>query len=201
LLDSELRSRFGWSNEETINWLSPIANDDYAEYNDEEFLNLLDVQAVNPPLETFWPRRGACWDGLGRTTRGRPLLIEAKAYIEEMASSPSGAGGQSLQHIRRSLNHLKSFLGSASPHDWSALFYQYTNRLAHLYFLRELNRIDAYLVLVYFVGANDVPEPSTATEWKAAIRLLKKVLGLGRNHRLSRYIAEVFVDVSRLEMA
>ena len=94
------------------------------------------------------------------------------------------------------MNHLKAFLRSPCPHDWSALFYQYTNRLAHLYFLRELNKIDAYLVLVYFVGANDVPEPSTASEWKAANRLLKMALCLEQNHRLSRYIAEVFVDVS-----
>ena len=36
--------------------------------------------------------------------------------------------------------------------DWSGTFYQYANRLAHLYLLHELNDVDAWLVFVYFVG-------------------------------------------------
>src|SRR5205085_2564294 len=111
-------------------------------------------------------------DGLGRTVSGWPLLIEAKAYVEEANTSPSTAGSKSLAQIRRSLNQLKAFLRSPSPHDWSALLYQYTNRLAHLYFLRELNNIPAYLIFVYFVGAPDVPGPTSESE-----RVYEKVAG------------------------
>jgi hypothetical protein len=55
-------------------------------------------------LASFWPRRGPRWDGLGRTLRGQPLLIEAKAYIEEAVTNPCEAGGHSLALIQRSLN-------------------------------------------------------------------------------------------------
>ncbi len=52
-------------------------------------------------------------------------------------------------------------------------FYQYINRLAHLYLLRVLNKIPAYLVFVYFVNDHthiptsrqDQPSPP-ATAWQ-----------------------------------
>jgi hypothetical protein len=62
---------------------------------------------------------------------------------------------------------------------WEAPFYQYANRLAHLYFLRELNGIDAYLLFLNFADAPDVPEPCSQEQWEGAARLTKKCLGLG----------------------
>jgi hypothetical protein len=184
-----------------VTWLSPLADDGFAEYRDDCFLDRLGVKAQGVPLSKFWPRNGPRWDGLGKASGNRPLLVEAKAYIEEEVSSPSGAGEKSQPLVRRSLDKVKEFLRSTSPHDWSRLYYQYTNRLAHLYFLRQLNRIDAYLVFVYFCHAPDVPGPSSATEWQAANRLLKATLGLGKSHRLSRYIAEVYIDARELAVA
>jgi hypothetical protein len=201
LLAAQTSAIFNWPQSETIRWISPLAADDYAEYSDSSVLDILQLKPDNVPLTAFWPQRGPCWDGLGRTTSGRPLLVEAKAYVEEANSSRSGAGSTSLAHICRSLNQLKSYLRSASPHDWSALFYQYTNRLAHLYFLRQLNGIDAYLIFVYFVNAPDVPEPTSEAQWRGANRLLKATLQLGRRHTLADYIAEVFVDVRELTLA
>ena len=202
LLANRLAARFQWPREEEeITWLSPLADDEFAEYRDGCFLNRLGVHPPTVPLADFWPRRGPQWDGLGRTPGGRPLLIEAKAYIEEMVTNSCGASGRSLELIQGSLNQTKAFLRSGSPHDWSRLYYQYTNRLAHLYFLRELNRIDAYLVLIYFCHAPDVDGPSSEQEWQAANRLLKRTLGFGRSHRLSRYVAEIYVDVRELVQA
>lgn len=198
MLHDRIAARFQWPEEDETKWLSPLADDEFAEYRDECFLSRLDVQPPNVALADFWPHGGPRWDGLGRTRGGRLLLIEAKAYIEEAVTSPCGARERSLLLIQRSLNQLKAFLRSGSPHDWSRLYYQYANRLAHLYFLRELNGLDAYLVFVYFCHAPDVPEASSEQEWQAANRLLKCTLGLGRSHRLSRYIAEVFIDVREL---
>ena len=79
--------------------------------------------------------------------------------------------------------------------------YQYTNRLAHLYLLRELNGINARLVFVYFTGDDDVDGPLTTAEWKSALKVVKGVLGLSERHRLSKYIADLFIDVRELRSA
>jgi len=39
--------------------------------------------------------------------------------------------------------------------------------------------------------------PNTEAEWTAALRVMKKYLGIGRN-RLNKYITEVFIDVRDL---
>ena len=64
---------------------------------------------------------------------------------------------------------------------WEGPFYQYANRLAHLYFLRGLNRIDANLLFLYFADAPDVPKSDlcTAAQWEDAIKRTNKALGLG----------------------
>ena len=48
--------------------------------------------------------------------------------------------------------------------DWSHCFYQYANRLAHLYLLRESNGLDAFLVFVYFVDDRTVPNRDPVSE-------------------------------------
>ena len=66
--------------------------------------------------------------------------MEAKAHIAEMVTAPTQARGESaLQQIQESLRRVKAFVNSKAPVDWSTNFYQYSNRLAHLYFLREMN--------------------------------------------------------------
>ena len=82
-------------------------------------------------------------DGLTRTSSGRYLLIEAKANIPEFNTSPTGASEGSLHKIRKAFDETRAFLNVHSKTDWSECFYQYANRLAHLYFLRELNKVDA----------------------------------------------------------
>jgi hypothetical protein len=67
--------------------------------------------------------------------------------------------------------------------------------------LRELNDIDAHLVFVYFVGAEDVNGPQTIAEWKSALTVAKLVLGLKERHKLSKYVADVFIDVRQIANA
>jgi hypothetical protein len=187
---------YPWALHEEITWLSPLADDDYAEYSDGAFLQRLGVEP-QAPLSEFWPPGGPRWDGLGMTSGNKRLLLETKAYVEELVTEPSQASEDSLRLIQQSLDEAKVFLNARPPLDWSKLFYQYTNRLAHLYYLRERNGIDAYLLGIYFVGAPDVPEPSTVGEWRAALRLLRRCLGI-HNHRLSPFCADIFIDVSAL---
>lgn len=82
--------------------------------------------------------------------------------------------------------------------DWTSTFYQYANRIAHLYLLRHENAIRAHLVNIYFVNAADVGGPTTEAEWKGAIKVVESNLGLGRT-RLDKYIHKAFVDVTSLQ--
>jgi hypothetical protein len=99
---------------------------------------------------------------------------------------------------------VKAGCGSRSAADWSGRGYQYTNRLAHLYFLRNLNRIPAYLVFVHFLNATDMGGPTTVEEWAGAIRLLHAMLGIDerRLHKAFGHgVIEVFIDVKDIEVA
>jgi len=41
-----------------IQWLSPLPDDDFAEYSDDAFLECLAVALSERPLSEFWSRRG-----------------------------------------------------------------------------------------------------------------------------------------------
>jgi len=179
---------------EKIDWVSPSKEDSYAEYRDEEFLERLGIKTLETPLNDFWPNKGPQWDGLGKGSDDEVFIVEAKANLPEIGSPPSGAGEKSLQLIRESLNTTKSYLGINNNIDWSGKFYQYTNRLAHLYYLRVLNGIPAYLIFLYFIGDDSVNGPNSINEWNAAISDMKEYLGIEK-HKLSGYIADVFIDV------
>jgi len=176
-----------------IDWLSPLKNDDYSEYKDDDFINQLGLNLIKP-LSNFWPQKGPQWDALGISQNGNVFLVEAKANIPEIVSSPTGAKIKSKMLINKSLLETKIFLNINNDVDWSHKFYQYTNRLAHLYFLREKNKVPAWLINIYFINDKSVCGPKTEEEWKGAIKVLKTYLGVGR-HKLSKYIIDLFIDV------
>jgi hypothetical protein len=197
LLNSLIRTQINLPDTDKITWLSPIAEDGFAEYQDHAFLDLLDITLTKVPLSDFWPSRGPVWDGLGKSETGKVFLIEAKSHIPELLSPGTGAGVKSLRKIKKSLDETKSFLNSNSEHDWSSTFYQYTNRLAHLYLLRVLNGVPAYLVFVNFLNDKEMKGPKSIDEWSEAIKRLHSFLGI-RRHKLSKYITDVFIDVQEL---
>ena len=85
-LGDAIRNLFGWPSSETIEWVSPLASDNYAEYSDEDALARLKLSALRVPLADFWPTGGPHWDALARTGSGRVILVEAKAHIAELLS-------------------------------------------------------------------------------------------------------------------
>ena len=103
----KIRSAFGWVAAETIEWRSPVESDQHAEYYDEAFLEWLGIEHLAVPLHSFWPPRGPRWDGLARTSSGKFLVFEAKAYIEEGVDFRSKAGSASLERIAESLEQSK----------------------------------------------------------------------------------------------
>lgn len=197
LLESKIMAELDLPENEKISWLSPLEEDEYAEYRDKQFLERLDVK-TEIPLEDFWPSGGPQWDAFARSNTGRLFLVEAKSHIPELISSLRAENEDSIRLIHESLEETKRYLNSGADVDWSHRFYQYTNRLAHLYFLRLLNKLPAYLVFVYFVNDIEQKGPTSVPEWEGALKLLHSYFGLGR-HKLQNYICDIFIDVSALE--
>jgi hypothetical protein len=197
MIDTQIRSAMKLPPEVSIQWLCPVRGTGFGEYRDEAFLKLLGIDLPQKQLRAFWPSRGPMWDGLARTSRGEIILIEAKAHIPEMVSPSSKATGDSEKQIAAALEQTRRALAPKSKVSWSGIFYQYTNRLAHLYLLRSLNGVRAHLIYVYFTNARDVFGPTTREEWEGAIKVMVTYLGLGR-HRLGRFVHHVFIDVDEL---
>ena len=181
-----------------IEWVSPLEDEGFREYRDSRFIQRLGIRLEKCPLKDFWPPSGPRWDGLARCGDS-VLLVEAKAHIDELDTTPCGAEGKSLVKIKEALSATKAYLGVKSATDWTRCFYQYTNRLAHLYLLRELNGLDAYLLNVYFVGDKTLNKPASRVGWEAAVALAKAHLGLPNDaRRLAAYTKDVFIDVRHM---
>jgi hypothetical protein len=182
-----------------INWESTLKADDYAEYRDEDFLiNLGILNKMKFPLSNFWPDNGPQWDALG-VSDDEIILVEAKANIPEMVSPGTGAKNpRSISKIRNSLDEVKKYLNVSDTIDWTGAFYQYVNRIAHLYFLREKNNIKTHLLFIYFINGVSVNGPKTKDEWLGAIRTMECYLGLDKKHKLRKYIHNIFIDVNAL---
>ena len=192
-----------------IDWRSPLAADHYAEYRDQSFLDRLagsrfyrEPSRPQRDLSEFWPRFGPQWDGLAVTDKGQILLVEAKAHVAEMVTAPSQARGESaIARIQESLRTVKNFVNSKSQADWSATFYQYANRLAHLYWLREVNGHDAYLVNLFFLNDWEMNGPQSVAEWQTAIQLQEVFLGVRQTSYaldpwVGAYVLDVFIDTN-----
>ena len=202
VIDNAIVDALKLPSSESINWLSPLKDDTppFKEYMDKEFLERLCINLEHTPLKDFWPRSGPRWDGLARIG-DRHILIEAKANLPEFNSGGSKASPRSLAKIQSALKETKEFLHVSDETDWTTCFYQYANRLAHLYLLKELNKVPTALVFVYFVGDDTVPgrDPVSREKWEAAIELAHHHLGVRPNSPwMKQNVFDVFIDVHEL---
>jgi len=193
-LDAEISKVVG--KKMSIDWKSPLQSDNYAEYRDEDFLDKLGIlNKTKFHLKDFWPNNGPQWDALGMCDN-EVILVEAKANIPEMVSPGTAAkSAKSINKIKASLDDVKKYLNINNDIDWTGTFYQYVNRIAHLYYLREKNDIKAHLLFIYFINDVTVNGPKSKDEWLGAIQTMECYLGLNKNHKLRKYIHDVFIDV------
>ena len=198
LLQAALRESGALGRRESVQWFSPLEAEDYVEYRDKAAQRKLGIEEqLSTPLEDFWPPRGAVWDALGRSDLDRPILVEAKAHIPEVASPGTTASPASLKLIRQSLDATRKHLAPRSTADWTGTFYQYANRLAYQYYLRKLNQLDSSLVFVNFTNAADMDGPRSEEEWHGATRLIHAILGVPAD--LRRFsVFHAFVDARLL---
>lgn len=180
----------------SFRWLSPLAEDEWAEYRDGDWLDQIGQGHLKDQLRAFWPERGPQWDGLATTSDGKIVLIEAKAHPSEMVSN-CAAGALSRERIAEALEAAKIHYGAAPASNWLTGHYQYANRLAHLQFLRE-HAVDAYLIFVYFLNDRDMRGPNDIAGWVRVIDDCHDHLGLDRE-RVSKGVFEVYIDVSRAD--
>lgn len=197
LINKEIKAAFPGLTNHRIIWHSPLKNDNYAEYRDKDFIGKVGLNIDEIKISEFWPSKGPQWDALASTDKNVVILVEAKANIPEIVSPPTGAGNKSKTLIESSLNETKDYLGIKNDVNWTGKFYQFTNRLAHLYFLRHKNALNAYLINIYFIDDKSVEGPESEKEWEAALEVMYTYLGLKR-HKLSKYMANIFIDVNNL---
>ena len=176
LLTQPLRDAHAISSEHAVEWRSPLASDEWAEYRDAAFLERVGLSHLAPALAAFWPANGPQWDALA-VAGDAVLLVEAKAHVAEMASTCGATSETSRNLIRQSLDATRQALGATGGGDWMQGFYQLANRLAHLWFLRS-HGVNAHLVLLSFTGETGMPGASTPAAFEAAYSAAMQHLGL-----------------------
>jgi hypothetical protein len=181
----------------SIDWRSPLRQHNFAEYRDADFLKLVGLEECSDALTEFWPRRGPQWDALGVSDQNDVLLVEAKAHLQEMCSPATQATAASRDRIKIALSETASAFKAKPRADWTEIFYQLANRLAHLHFLRRKG-VPAWLVLVNFIGDTDMEGPQTSREWEAAYLVTYHVMGIRTDTPLMKYVLHLYPDVSEL---
>ena len=182
-------------------WLSPLACQNYREYRDNSFLEVLGLSNLKQKLCGFWPRLGPSWDALATVSGNNGghgvILLEAKSHFKELGNPACacGAKGKSLEKIESSLSTVKSALGVKKDYNWLGNYYQYANRLAHLYWLNIGERVPTWMVLLYFIGDQEQRGPNTVAEWRTKLNEMKAELGLPERHSLTNRIIEIFSPV------
>jgi hypothetical protein len=195
LLEQPLRSAGALDANATVEWISPRGADGWAEYRDTGFLDQLRLSHLRDELRAFWPSMGPQWDALGRTGEDGVVLVEAKAHLAEFISKCEAVAPASIAKIEAALDATQEVLGARKSSEWMTRYYQYANRLAHLHFLRA-HGVDAQLAFVYFVGDDEMPGPTSRSDFEHAVREVRHSLGLPGPS--TSHIVDVYVDVTAL---
>jgi len=179
-----------------LNWVSPLEKYRFAEYQDTAFLKACGLEHFSAELKAFWPYRGPVWDALAsiefekdKNSKGI-LLVEAKSYPAEIYGSGCKASPKSRTKIEAALNRAKKWCGVSRATDWTGPLYQSANRIAHLYFFREIARVPAWLANINFL--NDPHSPTKRDEWEKQLMKVKSELGI--SNKMIPYMADIFLE-------
>jgi hypothetical protein len=173
----------------TIVWKSPLESSKFAEYRDGAFLQAVGLEKHAASLAQFWPRLGPVWDALARVDLvgggHGVILLEAKAHCREMYAGGTRAGVQSRKRITAAIEAAQKWSGSTAPvAHWldsmagepNSSLYQLANRIATLYWLREVAKVPAWVVNLYVL--RDSYGNTTQEMWDSEIDAAYEQLGL-----------------------
>ena len=143
-----------------LEWVSPLQKENFAEYQDAAFLRAGGCEYLTDELRLFWPKGGPVWDALAvagfQNNKKGIILAEAKSRPPEIYGGGMKARArESREKIEKALNLTKAWLGVSPDIEWTGRLYQSANRLAHLYFFRQIMKIPAWMMNIYFI--NDPP--------------------------------------------
>lgn len=181
-----------------LRWVSPLKQNGYVEYQDNRFLKALCLEQLSDSLQTFWPRGGPVWDALALVESNSDgsgvgvVMVEAKSYPDEIRGIGCRASRASRPQIEKALAVTKQWLGVPVSYDWMGPYYQSANRLAHLYFLREIGHVCAWLINLYFV--DDRHSPTSREKWRQELAVVRTDMGLA--HTNVPLTAELFLDAA-----
>jgi hypothetical protein len=198
LLNGRIREKVASLSGREICWVSPLKQDNFAEYRDTAFLKLINHQELSEELKQFWPKNGPQWDALGKISGEEIfILVEAKANVPEIISNCVAKDEKSLNIISERLVETQRWLNcKRAMIDWRSGFYQYANRLAHLYFLRQKSHKESYLIFLYFV-ADLTHIPTSLDAWNSALQLQKKLMGLSAKS-LNGKVIDIFIFTNEI---
>lgn len=201
LLNKKLRETLQLNDSEKIDWISPLATDNYTEYFGQGYVDLLEYK-LNVKLEDFWPRLNFPWSAIGKSSSGKLILVDAKSslsdYVAYGANIDDWDDEKEVELTKHSLQLAKRFFMYSGTGDWLNRFHKYSSRLVNLYLLRNLNELDVYVPFIHYL--NDVNGVSTVQEWEATLELLYSYFGISNwgRRRLQKYAPTVFIDVKEL---
>lgn len=180
-----------------ISWLSPMKDDNYAEYRDSSFLARLELADHAESLRAFWPARGPQWDALGMAKdKSAYFLVEAKANIPELVSDCGAKSDNSIEMISSALRRTQKWANASTHTPWTRGFYQYANRLAHLYFMNDVAKVPTYLISLYFVD-DETHIPTSREQWAGTIVLQKHLMDVSDSPAL-KYVIDIFMDTKKI---
>jgi len=174
-----------------LEWRAPLAPR-FDEPRDEAFLAAVDRGNLAQSLRGFWPARGPVWDALAvvrlRGEGSGVLLCEGKSHPGEIYGGGTKAGERSRVRIAAALTETQDWLGlPPDPERWMdplrpnepghSSVYQSANRYAHLYWLREVAGVEAWLCHLLFVDDPTYGATSRA-RWNKALPDIERDLGL-----------------------
>ena len=186
----------------SIQWVSPMAEDNYREYRDDDFLRVLGLERHVSELHRFWPRGGPHWDALAKlcTSEGPgAVLVEAKAHLRETPEDDAAGAtnAESLETIEGSLTRARGF--SPDTPSWCSPHYQVCNRLAHLYFMNEKLKVPTWLVWLFITNDPDWPDDhADEKQWRDYLDRIYADIGMPANHPLEDKIITVFAPPSEV---
>ncbi len=175
----------------SLDWRAPLAPE-YEEPRDRAFLKAVGREDLTGSLRKFWPARGPVWDALAVVNLRRGghgvLLCEGKSHPAEVYGGGTKAGQRSRDRIAVALAQTQKWLRTPrDPQRWMdplrpeergySSVYQSANRYAHLYWLREIAGVEAWLCHLLFV--DDPTYGKTSREcWDEKLPEIERDLGL-----------------------
>lgn len=133
---------------EKLNWISPLLEDKFREYqlNSSIILEELEITKAMKKeyMDSFWPSRQPQWDGIAWGKDNTLFLFEAKSHFSEIEPGKDGnLENDKKKHdsIMRCVNQLfKIEDNNDNRKVWCKKYYQISNRISFTYLLREISR-------------------------------------------------------------